>query len=41
VNVIHICGSPVERKLYALLQSNLLNHEKLIELYRQVLNDEA
>ena len=39
MHVIHVCGSPVERRLYNMLQANLLNHEKLIELYRSVLDE--
>jgi SNF2 family DNA or RNA helicase len=41
MNVIHIWGSPIERKLYGMLRSNLANHEKLIELYREALDEAA
>jgi SNF2 family DNA or RNA helicase len=41
MHVIHICGSPIERKLYIMLQANLLNHEKLIDLYRDALDEAA
>lgn len=34
MTVIHIEGSPIERKLYAMLQSNINNHEKLVDLYK-------
>jgi SNF2 family DNA or RNA helicase len=34
VTVVHIEGSPVERKLYTMLQTKLDTHTKLIDLYR-------
>jgi superfamily II DNA or RNA helicase len=34
MTVIHIEGSPIERKLYTMLQSNITNHEKLVDLYK-------
>lgn len=37
MTVVHICGSSVEARLYALLRNNISNHEKIIELYRQEL----
>jgi len=33
--ITHICGSPVEKKLYQMLQGNIANHAKIIDLYRQ------
>ena len=41
MNVIHVCGSPIERKLYGMLAGNLTNHEKLIDLYRDALEELA
>ena len=35
MSVVHIQGSPVEARLYALLQGNIVNHHKLIDLYRE------
>lgn len=35
MTVIHICGSPVERRLYAMLQGRIATHEKLIDLYNE------
>lgn len=35
MTIIHICGSEVEEKLYKMLQNNITNHEKIIDLYRQ------
>lgn len=39
MTIVHIQGSEVEAKLYNMLQNNVLNHEKIIELYRQELVD--
>jgi SNF2 family DNA or RNA helicase len=39
MTVVHIKGSPVESKLYAMLRNNISNHEKVVELYRQELQD--
>jgi SNF2 family DNA or RNA helicase len=38
MTVVHIEGSEVERKLYTMLQNNITNHSKIIDLYRQELN---
>ena len=35
MTVVHIQGSPVENRLYTMLQGNILNHHKLIDLYRE------
>jgi len=35
MTVIHIKGSPIEGRLYAMLQNNIDNHEKIIDLYRE------
>lgn len=41
MTIVHIRGSDVEAKLYHMLQSNITNHEKIIDLYRQILSDNA
>lgn len=35
MTIVHIHGSPIERKVYTALQNRLLDHNKLIELYQQ------
>lgn len=37
MTIIHICGSEVEERLYKMLQGNIKNHEKILDLYRQEL----
>ena len=37
MSIVHICGSDVEDRLYKMLRGNIANHEKVIDLYRQVL----
>ena len=39
MTVVHIKGSPVEGRLYSMLRSNIANHEKITELYKQELAD--
>jgi SNF2 family DNA or RNA helicase len=39
MTIVHIEGSPIERKLYAMLQNNIDNHEKIVELYKKELED--
>ena len=39
MTVVHIEGSPVEKRLYAMLQSNITNHEKIVDLYKKELLD--
>lgn len=39
MTVVHIGGSPVERKLYFMLQNNITNHEKVIDLYKKELDE--
>jgi superfamily II DNA or RNA helicase len=41
MTIVHIKGSPVEARLYALLRSNIANHEKITELYKQELADDT
>jgi SNF2 family DNA or RNA helicase len=36
MTIVHIKGSPVEDKLYTMLQDNIAHHEKLIDLYRDI-----
>ena len=38
MTIVHIKGSPVEDRLYAMLQDNISHHEKLIDLYRDELD---
>ena len=38
MTVVHIKGSPVEEKLYSMLQGNIDNHQKIIDLYKQELD---
>ena len=35
MTVVHVQGSEVEARLYKMLQNNITNHEKIIDLYRQ------
>jgi SNF2 family DNA or RNA helicase len=35
MTIVHIKGSEVEDKLYHMLQNNINNHEKIVDLYRQ------
>ena len=35
MTIVHVQGSDVERKLYTMLQGNIANHNKIIDLYRQ------
>lgn len=37
MTIVHIYGSDVETKLYRMLQNNITNHEKIIDLYRQTI----
>ena len=41
MTIVHIRGSDVEAKLYHMLQSNIANHEKIIDLYRQIVAEAA
>ena len=36
MTIVHIKGSPVEDRLYTMLRDNIGNHEKLIDLYRDL-----
>jgi SNF2 family DNA or RNA helicase len=35
MTVVHIKGSPIESRMYAMLQNNIDNHQKVIDLYNQ------
>lgn len=35
MTVVHISGSPVERKMYTLLRDNITSHNEVINLYKQ------
>jgi SNF2 family DNA or RNA helicase len=39
MTIVHIRGSEVESRLYSMLQSNIDNHEKIIDLYRRELDN--
>ena len=41
MTIVHICGSGAESRLYKMLQSNIDNHTRVIDLYRQELSDAA
>lgn len=38
MTIVHIKGSPVEHRLYSMLQGNIDHHKKLIDLYREELD---
>ena len=38
MTIVHITGSPVESRLYSALQNGIDHHQKIIDLYRQVLD---
>jgi SNF2 family DNA or RNA helicase len=38
MTIVHVRGSEVEERLYSMLQGNIDNHEKLIDLYRGVIS---
>ena len=39
MTIVHIQGSPVERKLYFMLQTNIGNHIKVVDLYKKELDE--
>jgi SNF2 family DNA or RNA helicase len=41
MTVVHIKGSEVESRLYHMLQNNITNHEKIIDLYKQELKEDV
>ena len=40
MTIVHIKGSPVESRMYKLLQSNIAEHQRVIDLYKQELSQE-
>jgi hypothetical protein len=40
VTVVHLQGSPVEKKMYRMLSSKVDIHERLVELYNNILNED-
>lgn len=40
MTVVHIKGSAVEQRLYNMLQNNIDNHAKIIDLYREEISDD-
>jgi superfamily II DNA/RNA helicase len=40
MTVVHIKGSPIEAKMYTMLQGNIDNHQKVIDLYKQEISSE-
>jgi SNF2 family DNA or RNA helicase len=41
MTIIHIQGSPVETRLYALLRNNISNHQQVVDLYREEFFEES
>jgi superfamily II DNA or RNA helicase len=41
MTIVHIKGSEVEARLYRMLQNNIDSHTKIIDLYRQEIEDIA
>ena len=41
MTVVHIKGSPIESKMYTMLQGNINNHQKVIDLYKQEISSET
>jgi SNF2 family DNA or RNA helicase len=39
MTVVHIQGSDVEAKLYAMLRTGIMNHTKIVDLYRRAVDD--
>jgi len=39
MTVVHIEGSPIERKLYAMLQNNIDHHERIVDLYKKEMEE--
>jgi SNF2 family DNA or RNA helicase len=40
MTVVHIKGSPVEAKMYSMLQGNIINHQKVIDLFRKEISSD-
>jgi SNF2 family DNA or RNA helicase len=41
MTVVHIKGSPIESKMYTMLQGNINNHQKVIDLYKQEISSKT
>jgi SNF2 family DNA or RNA helicase len=41
MTIVHIMGSPMERRVYSMLRGNVSNHRQIIDLYKQVLDDDS
>jgi hypothetical protein len=41
MTIVHITGSPIEAKMYTMLQGNINNHQKVIDLYKQEISSET
>mgnify|MGYP003673848349 FL=1 len=39
MTIVHVTGSEVEARLYKMLRSNIDNHNKIVDLYKQEIND--
>jgi hypothetical protein len=39
MTVVHIEGSPIERKLYSMLQNNISTHERIVDLYKKEMDE--
>ena len=39
MTVVHLQGSPVEKRMYAMLRGKVDQHTKLVDLYREVLEE--
>jgi SNF2 family DNA or RNA helicase len=39
MTIVHVRGSEVENRLYKMLQGNITNHTKIIDLYRQEISE--
>ncbi len=40
MTIVHVRGSEVESRLYHMLQNNITNHEKIVDLYRQEISED-
>ena len=41
MTVVHLQGSDVEKKMYAMLQGKVDSHQKIVDLYSNVISEEA
>jgi SNF2 family DNA or RNA helicase len=41
MTIVHINGSPVETHMYSMLRGNIGNHQKVIDLYKQIISEDA